>query len=101
MAETGKDWEKYDQTRMLLAMEEIRGSKNLRFFVRQIMATLNPLDYHAGTNEDLLVKAGQHNAGVDFLGTLDAFDPGLWLEIQLEGIKENQARQSGDSYESS
>ena len=101
MAETGKNWEKIDQSRMLLAMEEVRGSENLRFLVRQVMATLNPLDYHVGTSEDLMVRAGMHNAGVAFLGLLDDFDPGLWLEIQLEGIRENQSRHSGDNDESS
>jgi hypothetical protein len=101
MAETEKSWEKFDQSRMHLAMQEIRDSENLRFFIRQVMAILNPLDYHGGTSETLAMQAGQHNAGVDFLGTLDAFDSGLWLEIQLEGVRENQSRQSGENDESS
>lgn len=87
-----QSWEEYDHTRMKLALEEVRGSDNLRFFIRYILADLQPLASMGGSPEEIQMQAGRHNAAIAFLGTLDAFDETLWLDIQREGVLENLSR---------
>lgn len=91
-----QSWEEYDEARMKLALEEVRASENLRFFVRYILADMSPLTPMGGSPADIQIQAGRHNAAIQFLGTLDAFDDTLWLDIQREGVLENLSRATPD-----
>lgn len=96
---TPADWEKFDRTRLELAIAEVRESENLRFLLRYMMADLNPLGFINGENTTLMAQdSGRHNAAAHFVGTLDQFDSRLWLELQLESLAEGEARNNGDSY---
>ena len=92
---SSEDWARFDEQRMKLALEEIRVSDNLRYFLRYVLADMNPLGSIGGTAEAIQMQAGQHNTAIAFLGTLDAFDPYLWLDVQREGVEEMQTRPQG------
>lgn len=90
--QTSADWEKFDEQRMRLAVEEIRASDNLRYFIRYVLADMQPLAHMGGDPAAIQMQAGSHNTAVGFIGTLDAFDPLLWLDIAREGVEESMTR---------
>lgn len=89
-------WDEYDAERMRLAVEEIRGSENLRYFFRRLLSDISPFQPMGGEPHQVQMQAGRHSASLDIINNLEAHDPMLPILLQHEGVEEHFIRNSGD-----
>lgn len=90
------DWEKLDETRLELAVQEIVKSENLRFLFRYVFGMLGVTGTPDGPGPHELARAvGRHGAGTELLELLEARQVGLFATLLLEDAQEQQQRVEG------
>ena len=97
MADNSIDWEKLDADRMALALQEIRGSENLRFFFRSLLTQFGVTATPDGQDSLSMARAvGFHAAGTYLLGVLEEYEEGFFGHLLVEDAAERKQRSEGN-----
>ena len=86
-------WERQDAIRMQEAVAEISRSRNLRYFIRNLLGATGISDVFPSENALAMARqAGKHELGLSIVATLTQYQPELWPNLLLEEQNEILSR---------
>lgn len=90
---TQSDWERYDASRMEMALRELSESANLRFFMMSILTSTGATGTPATGNAlETAFNCGVHSVGTTLIGQMHEYDPTLYPTLLMENAVEQQNR---------